>query len=273
MSTAIFCWLVVVPVWRVRKAVEYIDSGAYALHGKEGAYPWREPTQAVRDIRIYLRMPDRVAPQKRVCAYMLRDFGKHGLPLLEETLRHRDEDIVAESVDSLSALASAGHGEEVTALLLPVLADRNAPHDLVAAVARPLGCACAVKPVIFGMTAGGLRVYVYTSQRSSNFTLRCLKQGKTLSPVPISPSAERGAAALKSVCQDKSRPARVRESAALSLVHVRAAQGDTQATVEAMEILEAVKKLKSARSAKDPRQTSANSPSPDRPASPPEPED
>jgi hypothetical protein len=106
-----FCWAVVVPVCRTCAAVErcherYLadfsiediiltrfpdpaanwTSGALEEVGSLGA-----PREAVEKLRLYLRLPGRIAPHRQAAVLLLGECGEIALPILSECLADRDD--------------------------------------------------------------------------------------------------------------------------------------------------------------------------------------
>jgi HEAT repeat protein len=95
ISTALFCWLVVVPVWQVRKALSRChrqyppdvvkDSHEDVIRDLGGKHA------AANKIRLYLRMPAFLTEGRPVAVVLLGNCGDNALPTLLD-IYHSDDD-------------------------------------------------------------------------------------------------------------------------------------------------------------------------------------
>jgi len=92
-----FVTAVVVPVWQVRKiaplytppSYDGMDSFLWELDWGQFRQPyWGDPAPA-KNVELYLRMPDWVAPSKESAVCMLYDCGQGGVPVLARALENR----------------------------------------------------------------------------------------------------------------------------------------------------------------------------------------
>jgi HEAT repeats len=126
-TVGLVCWLVVVPVWRVRKVVQlYAPPPAYDKTGtflEEIGVNWGgrgslelQPMPASTDIEAYLRMPRVVAADKERAVCMLYECGESGVPVLVRTLESPEVRLRMAGVWTLRKLGSRAR-EAVPALI------------------------------------------------------------------------------------------------------------------------------------------------------------
>jgi HEAT repeat protein len=107
LAATLFCWLVVVPVWRVSSAVESTVSVPYSAD----RYPRRAMQQAVQslgsprraadDLLRYLRLPQRWAPYRLRAVAMLGFCGDGAVPELLLLLDGSDHNVRAAAARAL----------------------------------------------------------------------------------------------------------------------------------------------------------------------------
>ncbi len=87
LAAGLFSWLVVVPVWKVRAVVHGVhrESDFQRAAAKLG-----DSATGLASVRLYLRMPNRVAPLKRIAVCIAREYGEESVELLVEALDHHN---------------------------------------------------------------------------------------------------------------------------------------------------------------------------------------
>jgi HEAT repeat protein len=112
-AAAFLSWLVVVPVWQVKREVDRTERITVSVwRGEAGAAAvpvpppaWVERLggreRAAGKISVYLRMPDRIARRKEVAISLLRCCGEPAVPQLIGLLGHRDPYVRAEAARTL----------------------------------------------------------------------------------------------------------------------------------------------------------------------------
>jgi hypothetical protein len=116
VSTAIFCWLVVVPVWQVRTIVR-----ASLPKTKLGKGEWKAAALAARErlggcpaackkLSAYLSLPEGIAPRREFAAFALGFCGKRAGRQLLTCLRDADTDVRVNAAGSLARLGESGSG-------------------------------------------------------------------------------------------------------------------------------------------------------------------
>jgi HEAT repeat protein len=96
LAAGLFCWLVVVPVWRVKEAVgrwkQYeSDDSRLDLVMPAEIEKLGGSGQAARELALYLWLPDFLAPDKRLAVDLLEACGEAATPALLANLSHRSE--------------------------------------------------------------------------------------------------------------------------------------------------------------------------------------
>jgi HEAT repeat protein len=123
LTAALFCWLVVVPVWRVRTSTfrcEQVLSGGGALTTEELAQEIKKlggPGPAARHIGLYMRLPTRLAPYRNTTALMLMGCSEPGLHVAFRLLRDRDWRVRVAAVRVLGEHDSSETGDAMVTML------------------------------------------------------------------------------------------------------------------------------------------------------------
>jgi len=109
LTLGIFCWTVVVPVWRTCREVEECrEENSSSPELKAGVNRLGGPARAARWLGVYLRLPEALAEHPGTAADMLRYCGKHGriaVPQLVLLLEHGNrEDVRTKAIISLGHL-------------------------------------------------------------------------------------------------------------------------------------------------------------------------
>lgn len=139
-ALGLFCWLVVAPYVQVRREVISLwvlraqTCGGYAAFPKETKDSVERlggPSEALPKIRLYLRLPKRVAPAKDLATMLLGQCGEPAVDPLMEALCYRYGNSPEDSVAAACALAQVGPPAGKAAPLLTSYAvaptsDRNA---------------------------------------------------------------------------------------------------------------------------------------------------
>jgi HEAT repeat protein len=137
ISTALFCWLVVVPVWQVKGVVEAFRKKAIAYgaksHRPEGLLALQAlggRRKSLSKLRLYTRMPDGVATHKAFAIYLMGLCGESALPeimrVLEESESADSNERELRQVAGLVALNEIG--PPASSLLAEMLAARCAKY-------------------------------------------------------------------------------------------------------------------------------------------------
>jgi hypothetical protein len=129
----LFCWLLLVPFLRARSAIRStIPLSAYqgvdARGGSSGPRSHREavdwlggPDAAVWPLSVYLRAPRRLAPERFLAAYLLKECSDRSVPTLARLLWDQDELVRKMAVRALSGR----RGPQVLAALSVALRDES----------------------------------------------------------------------------------------------------------------------------------------------------
>jgi HEAT repeats len=109
ISTALFCWLVVVPVWQVRNAVLGCDDlgkgdKTYDDPYRRQALLLGDPANAVGKIRLYLRAPDFAAGKKDVAVELLGFCGPVAIPELQRILEGPETELHRAAIRALGTI-------------------------------------------------------------------------------------------------------------------------------------------------------------------------
>jgi len=89
ISTAIFCWLVVVPVWRTDRVIRNFDF--HADSEDEFVQQLGGPGEALRLLRLYTRMPNWIATHEPKAVRLLGACGARAIPEIIPFLRSPDD--------------------------------------------------------------------------------------------------------------------------------------------------------------------------------------
>jgi HEAT repeats len=107
-STGLFCWLVVVPVWRVRTLTPRCHRWGYAIPDRltrgEVIDRLGGTGSAIRQLRLYLRLPDFFATKRSKAAYVLGSCGKEAVPSLIRLLDDPEEAVAWEAAEALGEI-------------------------------------------------------------------------------------------------------------------------------------------------------------------------
>jgi HEAT repeat protein len=87
LATGVFCWLVVVPVWGTCQVVDAMHrdilSSASDDHRPRALTAVKDlggPASALSKLRLYMKLPERLAPRKSIAVYLLGFCGEGSLP-------------------------------------------------------------------------------------------------------------------------------------------------------------------------------------------------
>jgi HEAT repeat protein len=133
LTLGLFCWLVVVPYFRVRAAIERC-AGTWDLMPQE-IERLGGPELAARDLSLYTRLPDRIADRKRTAALLLGRCGKPAVPALVGLLGNKDEYVRWYAAYALGRIGP--EAREAVPALARALGDNN--KDVRRCAAEALG--------------------------------------------------------------------------------------------------------------------------------------
>jgi HEAT repeat protein len=108
ISTGLFCWLVVVPVWQVRRVVVQMDSASFT--GDMAIAALGGESKAMRPLVMYSRLPAWAVRDRETAVRLLSGCGKPAVPHLLRLLQEKSLRIAA-----ADALAELGHCHAVDA--------------------------------------------------------------------------------------------------------------------------------------------------------------
>jgi HEAT repeats len=134
LSLGLFCWLVVVPVWRVHAALQ--DLGPLGSRGCITISTVRETVERIggqqsagHAIRLYLQVPRRTSVHKRKTALLLRECTPDiAVPTLINLLEDADYLVRADAMRSLGGFGPAA------ATAVPML--KGARHSRIPTIRR-----------------------------------------------------------------------------------------------------------------------------------------
>jgi HEAT repeat protein len=123
LSAALFCWLVVVPVWQVRNVIRSYRHRISTLSGKtlpntlalnsqgnqeatESVTQLGGPPAAIGKLRLYIKCPASLAPHRPTAVSMLGYCGKTAVPELLILLNHEDKEVRYEAAGALGVIAA-----------------------------------------------------------------------------------------------------------------------------------------------------------------------
>jgi HEAT repeat protein len=137
ISTALFCWLVVVPVWQTRAVVRRCFEREMDL--RTALQRLGGPERALPKLRLYLCMPRAIAPshEKGCAVYLVGFCGKGSLPALLEVLGDQDPVLRLWAAETLCRT-----DHEAFALTPLMQALRDPDRDVRRVAARAIGNAC-----------------------------------------------------------------------------------------------------------------------------------
>jgi len=125
VSTAIFCWLVVVPVMEVRAVARRVHDelgldtsfvlGGFALDKRIAELGGAG--LAAPKLSLYLRMPQTCAPHPEAGVLMLMECREYSSPYLVRFLRHEHPGVRARAAYALGTIAAPGRIEALIAAL------------------------------------------------------------------------------------------------------------------------------------------------------------
>ncbi len=148
LTLGLFCWLVVVPVWQVQKAIGRLEAIAerearsfssrrmsappyywasqsndrlMALATEEGVKPLGGPEQAASAASLYLRAPERFAPDKALALVLAGACGGDASPLVPLIVRFIEDDDRNVRLTAVTALGRVGDPKALEHLV-PLLA-------------------------------------------------------------------------------------------------------------------------------------------------------
>ncbi len=110
-TVGLFCWLVMVPVLEVRRFVSWrlriLDYSSYVEEGRALG----TPTEVLKKIRLYMKMPDFLAPGKEHAAILCLISPDEGIRELGHLLDHRSRRVRDQVLEMLAVLHVEGHEE------------------------------------------------------------------------------------------------------------------------------------------------------------------
>jgi hypothetical protein len=218
LALGLFCWLVVVPVSRVRSLLgdgqSEVPLSEFLSESGERNRP-SASTKDIDDVAVYLRMPNWIAPQKVRAALHLGQCGNASIPLLRELLRSRDENL---AIAAAAALAEQSkHEEDAIMLLLSVLSERDSRPNLSYMAILALQTAYANGHMSYGLDGDNLATWSSV-----------VASGRQDVPPAISRKLDEITGSLKEVSVDDTRLELLRQIAASALETMKVSQEDEQ---------------------------------------------
>jgi HEAT repeat protein len=218
ISAALFCWLVVVPVWQVKQVVadrEYPskiseDQAVARLGG---------PHHAREKLALFLRLPEWLVGDKTSAVCLLSICGPEAAPVLVSILGQaepygierelRDAGPTQSAPNALLATAGDGVGEEYTAAQMLHLMEAEAVPALVEALDDRRACVRYLATLILseiGRDAGPAMEALISNLRDEE---PCVRRASAVALGCIDAPSERVVLALKSVANDGNASVRV----------------------------------------------------------------
>ncbi len=120
LSLGLFCWQVVVPVWRVRRLAGELS------RTREWNDPLKRlggPERALPALSLYLAMPQRIAPSKWVAVTLLGECGDRAVPAIVGALRDREAVVREVAAGRLAGVPRETLGEAGLQALIAALGD------------------------------------------------------------------------------------------------------------------------------------------------------
>ena len=139
LAVVILSWLVIIPVTRVRAALARASAGGPGGPGGRGhigqaADELGDPERAARQLGVYLRMPEFLAPERLAATAALGFCGRYAVPRLTGLLDDQDPAVRRAATLALGNTGAAGAGGAVEPLIAAL--ERE---DLLACAASALG--------------------------------------------------------------------------------------------------------------------------------------
>jgi HEAT repeat protein len=149
VSTAIFCWALVVPVWRVHSALGRLeacsDVSEWRQHIGAEISELGGPETAARGIGLYVKLPLAVAPHRYQAAIVLGECGGAAVPVL---VRMLDDEDGWQRIFACESLGDIGDRRAVPFLLVLLGSQEHWVRDAAVEALGTLKDARAVRPLI-----------------------------------------------------------------------------------------------------------------------------
>jgi len=158
LTAGLVCWLVVVPAWRTRSAVARVEKASYVgMKGFGDVYQFNEraaeecvselggPTEAVRGLRLYLRLPSKFTPHRKTAKFMLCLCGGAALGELIQLLEDEDIQVRCSAIRALGAIEKA---PAYTALFEALAEEDRTAHSAAFGALRRTTSPAVIDPAI-----------------------------------------------------------------------------------------------------------------------------
>jgi len=161
LALGLVCWFFVYPLLQTRSALRYFYDANMLTGGmrrdvseqsvKETIRRLGGRYQAVGRIRLYMKLSDRLAPEKGLAMLFLYHLDPEAMPLLVELTEHRDKDLRRLAVQGVAAFSDSR--ELVLQTLMSALKDedKDARRDAASMLAEVKPAAEEAVPALVGV--------------------------------------------------------------------------------------------------------------------------
>jgi Tol biopolymer transport system component len=126
LGLGLFCWLVVAPLVRVRSVTAVLLERQRVRQ----RFPVREfveelggPEKAAATLHLYARLPDRIAPRRRVAVHIMSACGEHAVPRFFDLIEQSDGKVQKQAIGQLGNVAA--NNPKVWPRFIELLKDRD----------------------------------------------------------------------------------------------------------------------------------------------------
>ncbi len=112
LALGLFCWVFVLPAMEVANEARRITLNTPPRKDHDPAGGLGGPHRTLRGVRLYLMLPDRLAPYKPGAAYLLGECGKPAVPLLTKALGDSDSVMRFAAGAALAVMGPEAKGTE-----------------------------------------------------------------------------------------------------------------------------------------------------------------
>ena len=129
-ALALFCWLLLRPLLMARQVSKLQALVSSGLEEQDALQELGGRERAVRTLSLYMRLPNRIAPDKDTTALLLGHCGQEAVPALTAALTDPNVHVRLQALTSLARLGA--RPKEALPVAIAVLADPDWHHRIVA---------------------------------------------------------------------------------------------------------------------------------------------